>query len=182
MRFNMNYNTATTFDFDSKNLKLAYEGKEDEIIKNLEAGNVSMTTGSSLIHGSAALFGVKTKLQFGKLTATALVSQQNSESQTVSSRGGSQTTEFYMTRTETTSCRIFSETIMTDGVLNCLLSHLVFRLSVSKCGSPTSATTITNHATSWRLWTWVRVMNAISATTIGLEMMVLLLQTRPITC
>ena len=94
MRFNMSYNTGATFDFDSKNLKLAYEGKEDEIIKNIEAGNVSMTTGSSLIHGSAALFGIKTKLQFGKLTATALVSQQNSESQTVSSRGGSQTTEF----------------------------------------------------------------------------------------
>ena len=96
MRFNMSYNTGATFDFDSKNLKLAYEGKEDEIIKNIEAGNVSMTTGSSLIHGSAALFGIKTKLQFGKLTATALVSQQNSESQTVSSRGGSQTTEFYI--------------------------------------------------------------------------------------
>ncbi len=94
MKFNMTYNTAATFDFDSKSLKLAYEGKEDEIIKNIEAGNVSMTTGSSLIHGSAALFGIKTKLQFGKLTATALVSQQNSETQTVSSKGGSQTTEF----------------------------------------------------------------------------------------
>ena len=94
MKFNMSYNTGATFDFDSKNLKLAYEGKEDEIIKNIEAGNVSMTTGSSLIHGSAALFGVKTKLQFGKLTATALVSQQKSESQKVSSKGGSQTTEF----------------------------------------------------------------------------------------
>ena len=97
MRFNMSYNTGATFDFDSKNLKLAYEGKEDEIIKNIEAGNVSMTTGSSLIRGSAALFGIKTKLQFGKLTATALVSQQNSESQTVSSKGGSQTTEFSIT-------------------------------------------------------------------------------------
>ncbi len=97
MRFNMSYNTGATFDFDSKNLKLAYEGKEDEIIKNIEAGNVSMTTGSSLIHGSAALFGIKTKLQFGKLTATALVSQQNSVSQTVNSKGGSQTTEFYIT-------------------------------------------------------------------------------------
>ena len=97
MRFNMSYNTGATFDFDSKNLKLAYEGKEDEIIKNIEAGNVSMTTGSSLIHGSAALFGIKTKLQFGKLTATALVSQQNSESQTVSSKGGSQTQDFYIT-------------------------------------------------------------------------------------
>ena len=97
MRFNMSYNTGATFDFDSKNLKLAYEGKEDEIIKNIEAGNVSMTTGSSLIHGSAALFGIKTKLQFGKLTATALVSQQNSETQTVSTRGGSQTNEFSIT-------------------------------------------------------------------------------------
>ena len=96
LKFNMTYNTGATFDFDTKSLKLAYEGKEDEIIKNIEAGNVSMTTGSSLIRGSAALFGVKTKLQFGKLTATALVSQQNSETQTVSSKGGSQTNEFYI--------------------------------------------------------------------------------------
>ncbi|MBQ0115705.1 MAG: cell surface protein SprA [Bacteroidales bacterium] len=97
MKFNMTYNTDATFDFDNKNLKLAYEGKEDEIIKNIEAGNVSMTTGSSLIRGSAALFGIKTKLQFGKLTATALVSQQNSESQTVNTKGGVQTTPFYIT-------------------------------------------------------------------------------------
>ena len=33
-------------------------------------------------------------MQFGKLTATALVSQQNSESKTVSTKGGAQTTEF----------------------------------------------------------------------------------------
>lgn len=94
MKFNMTYNTDATFDFDSKNLKLAYEGKEDEIIKSLEAGNVSMTTGSTLIRGSAALFGIKTKLQFGKLTLTALLSQQNSESKTVNSTGGVQTTPF----------------------------------------------------------------------------------------
>ena len=77
MKFNMSYNTDATFEFDNKNLKLAYEGKEDEIIKNIEAGNVSMTTGSSLIRGSAAFVGIETKLQFGKLTATALGSQQN---------------------------------------------------------------------------------------------------------
>ncbi|MCM1356375.1 MAG: cell surface protein SprA [Staphylococcus sp.] len=94
MKFNMTYNTDATFDFDSKNLKLAYEGKEDDIVKSIEAGNVSMTTGSSLIRGSTALFGIKTKLQFGKLTATALVSQQNSQSTSVSSKGGSQTTDF----------------------------------------------------------------------------------------
>ena len=97
MKFDMSYNTGATFDFDNKNLKLAYEGKEDEIIKNIEAGNVSMTTGSSLIRGSTSLFGVKTKLQFGKLTATALVSQQNSQTQTVNSRGGAQTQKFTVT-------------------------------------------------------------------------------------
>lgn len=94
LKFNMTYNTDATFDFDSKNLKLSYEGKEDDIVKNIEAGNVSMTTGSSLIRGSTALFGIKSKLQFGKLTATALVSQQNSESKSVSSKGGTQTTKF----------------------------------------------------------------------------------------
>ncbi|MBP3590470.1 MAG: cell surface protein SprA, partial [Muribaculaceae bacterium] len=94
LKFNMTYNTDATFDFDSKNLKLAYEGEEDDIVKSIEAGNVSMTTGSSLIRGSTALFGLKTKLQFGKLTATALVSQQQSESKSVSSRGGAQTTKF----------------------------------------------------------------------------------------
>ncbi|MBQ5723376.1 MAG: cell surface protein SprA, partial [Muribaculaceae bacterium] len=94
MKFDMTYNTDATFDFDSQKLKLAYEGKEDEIIKNIEAGNVSMTTGSSLIRGSTALFGFKTKLQFGKLTLTGLLSQQNSESQTISTTGGVQSTKF----------------------------------------------------------------------------------------
>ncbi|MCM1152701.1 MAG: cell surface protein SprA [Muribaculum sp.] len=94
LKFNMSYNTDATFDFDSKNLKLNYEGKEDEIIKNIEAGNVSMTTGSSLIRGGTALFGVKAKLQFGKLTLTGLVSQQNSESKTVNTQGGVQATKF----------------------------------------------------------------------------------------
>ncbi|MCH5319971.1 MAG: cell surface protein SprA [Paramuribaculum sp.] len=94
LKFNMTYNTDATFDFDSKNLKLQYEGTEDDIVKSLEAGNVSMTTGSSLIRGSTALFGVKSTLQFGRLTATALISQQNSETRSVNTRGGVQTTPF----------------------------------------------------------------------------------------
>ncbi len=94
LKFNMTYNTDATFDFDSKNIKLQYEGEEDDIVKSIEAGNVSMTTGSSLIRGSTALFGIKSQLQFGKLTATALVSQQNSQSQSVSTKGGAQTQKF----------------------------------------------------------------------------------------
>ena len=103
MKFNMTYNTDATFDFDSKNIKLAYDGEEDDIVKQIEAGNVSMTTGSSLIRGSTALFGIKTKLQFGKLTATALISQQNSQSTSVSSKGGAQTTDFSVRADEYTA-------------------------------------------------------------------------------
>ena len=35
---NLNYNTESTFDVDAQALKLKYEGKEDEIIKLVEAG------------------------------------------------------------------------------------------------------------------------------------------------
>lgn len=94
VNFDMNYNTETAFDFDSKKLKLGYTGDEDEIIKSLEAGNVSMTTSNSLINGGAALFGIKADLQFGKLRVNALFAQQESESKTVSSKGGVQTQSF----------------------------------------------------------------------------------------
>jgi cell surface protein SprA len=94
VNLNMNYNTESTFDFDQKMIKLGYKGKEDDIIQNIQAGNVSMQLNSSLISGSTALFGVKTDLKFGKLSVSAIASQQESESKTVSTKGGTQTTEF----------------------------------------------------------------------------------------
>ena len=94
LNFNMGYNTEASFSFDQQNIKLNFKGQEDDIIQSLEAGNVSMTLNNSLIRGSSALFGVKADMKFGKLRVQALVSQQNSESQTVSSKGGAQTTNF----------------------------------------------------------------------------------------
>lgn len=91
---NLNYNTDATFDFDTKNIKLTYEGKEDEIIQLVEAGNVSFPSNSSLITGASSLFGIRTDLQFGKLKLQAVVSQKKSSSKTVSSKGGTQTTSF----------------------------------------------------------------------------------------
>jgi cell surface protein SprA len=90
----MNYNTEASFDFDQKLIKLAYEGKEDEIIQSLEAGNVSMPLSTTLITGNSSLFGIKTKLKFGRLTVDAVISQQESESQSVNMRKGAQTTPF----------------------------------------------------------------------------------------
>lgn len=94
INFGMNYNTGSQFDFDKKLLKLSFKGKEDDIIQLIEAGNVSMPLQSSLITGSTALFGIRTDLQFGKLNISAIASQQESESKTVSTRGGAQTTPF----------------------------------------------------------------------------------------
>ena len=94
LNFNMGYNTEASFSFDQMNIKLNFQGQEDDIIQSIEAGNVSMNLNNSLISGSSALFGVKTDLKFGKLKVQALISQQNSESQTVSSKGGAQTTNY----------------------------------------------------------------------------------------
>lgn len=94
MDFNLNYNTDATFDYDAKNLKLKYEGKEDEIFQLIEAGNVSMPTNSSLITGASSLFGVRADMQFGKLKLQTVVSQKKSQSKTVTSKGGTQLTDF----------------------------------------------------------------------------------------
>lgn len=94
VNFGLNYDTEATFDFDSKKAKLAYEGKEDEIIRYLEAGNVSMNTTNSLITGATSLFGIRADLQFGKLKINTVISQKETQSQTASSSGGVQTTPF----------------------------------------------------------------------------------------
>ena len=94
VNMNLNYNTDATFDFDSQNLKLKYEGKEDEIIKLVEGGNVSFPSNSTLVNGATSLFGIRTDLQFGKLSLQAVVSQKKSSSKSVSSKGGTQLTPF----------------------------------------------------------------------------------------
>ena len=90
----LDYRTDATFDFDSKNLKLKYEGKEDEIIKLVEAGNVTFPSNNSLVHGASALFGIRTDMQFGKLKLQTVISQKKSTSKSVSSRGGTQTNPY----------------------------------------------------------------------------------------
>ncbi len=96
IEFNTNYNTEATFDFENK-LKLKYEGKEDEIIKLIEAGDITFPLTSTLITGSQSLFGLKTQLQFGKATVTAVFSQQKSETSNITVQGGAQTSEFSLT-------------------------------------------------------------------------------------
>ncbi|MFY9308925.1 MAG: cell surface protein SprA [Bacteroidia bacterium] len=87
------YNTEAMFDFENQ-MKLAYAGEEDDIIKKIEAGNVSLPLNGSLITGSQTLFGVKTQLQFGRLTVTGLLSQQKGKKSEVEVAGGAQVTKY----------------------------------------------------------------------------------------
>lgn len=93
MKVNINYDTEAAFDFENQ-VKLDYAGKEDDIIKKIELGNVTLPLSSTLIQGSQSLFGVKTTLQFGKLTMTSVVSQQRGKTTETELTGGSQTSRF----------------------------------------------------------------------------------------
>lgn len=91
-----NYNTRPTFDFENQlNIKFDSEAfDDDDIIKNIEAGNVSLPLRSSLIEGSQSLFGIKAELQFGHLRLTAIASQQRARKENIVIDGGAQVQEF----------------------------------------------------------------------------------------
>ncbi|MDR3712916.1 MAG: cell surface protein SprA [Puia sp.] len=93
LKLPITYNTQANFNFENQ-LKLDYTGSADEIIKKIEAGNISFTTKSQLITGAQALFGIKTQLQFGKLSVTAVLANQSSQKSSVNSQGGASVTNF----------------------------------------------------------------------------------------
>jgi cell surface protein SprA len=93
MKLPITYNTQANFDFENQ-LKLDYTGGPDEIIKRIEAGNVSFSTKGSLIPGAQSLFGIKTQLQFGKLFITGILANQRAQRQSLGLVGGAATTNF----------------------------------------------------------------------------------------
>ncbi len=94
IEFKTNYNTESMFSFENK-LKLRYEGKEDEILQLLEAGDVNLPLNTTLIQGSQSLFGIKTKLKFGRTTVTGVFSEQKGETKNITVQGGAETNKFF---------------------------------------------------------------------------------------
>lgn len=94
LNFDANYNTETNFNFNRNQFRVGYEGKEDDILQEIEFGNVSLPLRSSLIQGNQSLLGVKTTLQFGRLTATTVLSKQESEQRGIVLEGGAQVRQF----------------------------------------------------------------------------------------
>lgn len=87
------WDTERAFNFENR-LSIVYTGYEDEIIKSIELGNVSMDTGNSLIRGGGALFGIKSRLQLGALELTGIVSQQEGQGNSQTLSGGATETQF----------------------------------------------------------------------------------------
>jgi cell surface protein SprA len=127
LKLSTNYNTQATFDFDNT-MKLDYGSSdlfgEDDIIKKIEAGNVSLPLRGTLIQGSQSLFGIKTEMQFGKLRLTAVASQQKSEREEVTLQGGSQFQEFLVNADEYDENRHFFLTQYNRNNFEEILSEL----------------------------------------------------------
>ncbi|MFC2127681.1 cell surface protein SprA [Bacteroidota bacterium] len=102
LRVTANYDTKASFDFQNlvkveflQPIPSGHESNDnDDIVRKIELGNVSMDVSNNLITGAQSLFGLKTELQFGKTTVTTVISQQKSQTKTVSAEGGSSLTEF----------------------------------------------------------------------------------------
>ena len=75
MKIAANFDSNNSFDFQNQ-LKLEYDGFEEDIIQSIEIGNVSMPVQNRLIQGAQNLFGLKTQMRFGKLNVTAVASTQ----------------------------------------------------------------------------------------------------------
>jgi cell surface protein SprA len=87
------WDTERAFNFENR-LSIVYTGYEDEIIKSIELGNVSMETGNSLIRGGGALFGIKSRFQLGALELTGIVSQQEGQGNSQTVTGGATESTF----------------------------------------------------------------------------------------
>ncbi len=93
MRFNFNFNSQATFDFENQT-KLQWTGQPDQIIRSIDAGQVSFPLKTTLIQGVQNLFGIKVQAQFGRLMTTTVVSQQKSKKESVTLKGGAQNQEY----------------------------------------------------------------------------------------
>lgn len=115
LKLTANYDTKSTFDFQNMVkvefipiLSNGFESEEeDDIIRKIELGNVSMDVSNNLISGSQSLFGIKSELQFGKTKITSVFSEQKSETKTVTAEGGASLNEFELQTTQYAANKYF---------------------------------------------------------------------------
>jgi len=125
LSINANYDTQATFDFQNlikisynpptvqdvtgidmsgintqdplSNVGNMFKSNEDNILQNIEVGNISMPLTSSLIQGAQSLFGLKTEMKFGRTRVTTVLSEQRSQNNSVVAQGGGTISDFNLT-------------------------------------------------------------------------------------
>ena len=93
LKLTTNWDTKATFDYQN-NVKINYTSHPEDIIQKVEAGTVSMPTTGMLITSPQNLFGLKTKLQFGRLGVTAIAANQRGQMDQIVLQGGGQSRTF----------------------------------------------------------------------------------------
>lgn len=106
LKLTANWDTKATFDFDNS-IKIDFSGKDYDIIRTVEAGNVSFPLKNSLMRGSTNLFGAKLGMQFGKLSVTSVMSSQRGKTESLTIKGGAQTRNFELRATDYDAYRHF---------------------------------------------------------------------------
>ncbi len=109
LKIDADWNTQRQFEYQNQ-LKVRYTGYADDIVQSVEAGNVSLTTNSSFIASSSALFGIKAGLQFGPLKLTAVASQKKGQIKQLSVSGGGKPTPFEKRATDYSLDHYFIDT------------------------------------------------------------------------
>jgi cell surface protein SprA len=90
---NVDQDSERAFDFEN-NIRINYQGYDDEIIQKIEAGNISLSLpGTQYVTFSGkntGLFGLKSEMVLGNLNFTTIASQEKGESQRISLSGGAE--------------------------------------------------------------------------------------------
>ena len=90
------YNNNSTFNFENQ-FKLKFDPNQfdpDQILRVVDAGNVTFPLKSQLIQGATSLFGLKLGMQFGRLTVTTVAAVQNSKRNNIQIKNGAQLQQF----------------------------------------------------------------------------------------
>lgn len=95
LKLSTDWNTKRSFDKDNQ-FKVGYEGYEDDIVKLVEFGNVSLPLNSQLINGGQTLFGIRSDYQFGPLYLKTIFAQRRGEKKFVDVKGGTNKQPFQL--------------------------------------------------------------------------------------
>ncbi|HEX2787758.1 MAG TPA: cell surface protein SprA [Ignavibacteria bacterium] len=145
LNIDADWNTQRLFDFENQ-LKIRYDGYADEVIKRIEAGNVSLVTNSGIIQSTQALFGVKGDFQLGPLSLSAVLSQKKSKQEVKDFVGGAQEQNFNLKAYEYSDAHYFLDTIYKKSFLD------VFNNTSGILDAQTMQNRVLTEETSFEVW------------------------------